>query len=206
MGDLVNLVTLADGSKIELHDEDDILLSLVSNYEIKDTVPLPNLSGNYGGGSLLLSPSEKYVIFSYFSGQSEEGFALFEIEDSKLIFLYDSSYLYGEDANYSFANNEKVLIQTFRTGSWYKDDAGIDENGDMYYEFGKLNLLSLETYNWERHTILVYPSDDWKEEETDVGAFLFSDLTDGILRVEMPWRSELFQYPLEETLVVRFNK
>ena len=31
MDDLVNLVTLADGSKIILQDEDDITLSLVSN-------------------------------------------------------------------------------------------------------------------------------------------------------------------------------
>ena len=206
MEDLVSLVTLADGRKIELNDEHDVLLSLISRDEIKDTVPLPNLAGNYGGGSLILSPSEKYVVFSYFSGESEEGFAMFEIGDGKLKFLYDSGYLYGEDANYHFTNDEKILIQTFRTGAWYRDEAEIDENGKMYYEFGELNLLSLETYNLDRHLILVYPSDDWKEEETDVGPFLCSDIVDGMLRVEMPWGVEHFQYPPKETLVVRFDK
>lgn len=206
MEDLINLVSLADGRKIVLHDEDDISLSLVSNNEVKDTFPFLHLSGNYGGGSLVLSPSEKYVIFSYFSGESEEGFALLKIANNQLKFLYDSNYLYGEDANYSFTNNEKILIQTFRTGAWYKDEAEIDENGDLYYEFGELNLLSLETYNLDRHTILVYPSDDWQEEETDVGTFLFSDMADGMLRIEMPWGSESFPYPLQETLVVRFKK
>lgn len=205
MEDLVNLVTLADGSRIILQD-DDISLSLVSNGRAKDTFQFPHLSGNYGGGSLQLSPSEKYVIFSYFSGESEEGFTLLEILDSQFKFLYDSNYLYGEDANYGFADSEKILIQTFRTGSWYKENAETDENGDMYYAFGELNLLNLETFNLDRHTVLVYPTDDWKEEKTDVGAFLFSDMEDKMLRIEMPWGIEIFQYPLQKTLVVRFSK
>lgn len=206
MEDLVNLVTLADGSEIILQDDNDILLFLVSNDRVKDTFQFPHLSGNYGGGSLQLSSSEKYVIFSYFSGESEEGFALLEIVDSQFRLLYDSDYLYGEDANYSFADSEKILIQTFRTDSWYKENAETDENGDMYYAFGELNLLNLETFNLDRHTVLVYPSDDWIEEKTDVGVFLFSDMADGMLKIEMPWGSENFQYPLQETLVIRFSK
>ncbi len=206
MDDLVNLVTLADGSKIILQDEDDITLSLVSNDKIKDTFQFPCPSGGYGGGSLLQSPSEKYVIFSYFSGESEEGFTLFEVVDYQFKFLYDSDYLYGEDANYDFADNEKTLIQTFRIGSWYKENAETDKNGDMYYAFGELNLLNLETFSLDRHTILVYPSDDWKEEKTDVGTFLFTDIVNGMLRVEMPWGNEIFQYPLQETLVIKFSK
>ena len=206
MEDFVNLVTLADGSKIILPDENDISLSLISKDGTKDIVQFPYHSGGYGGGSLLLSSSERYVIFSYFSGESEEGFALFEIVDSQFKLLYDSNYLYGEDANYSFADNEKILIQTFRTGSWYKENAETDENGDMYYAFGELNLLNLATFSLNRHTILVYPSDDWKEEKTDVGKFLFADIADGMLRVEMPWGSEIFPYPLQETLIIRFSK
>ena len=200
------LITLTDGSKIILQDEDGLLLSFISNNKTKATYQLPYHSGGYGGGSILLSPSERYVIFSYFSGESEEGFVLLEIVNNQFKFLYDSDYLYGEDANYSFADNEKILIQTFRTGSWYKENAETDENGDMYYAFGELNLLNLETLNLDRHTILVYPSDDWEEEKTDVGTFLFTDIADGILTVEMPWGNEIFQYPLQETLVIRFSK
>lgn len=206
MEDLVNHVTLADGRRIVLHDEDDISLCLVSNNGVEELLPFSHLSGNYGGGTLLLSPSQRYVIFSYFSGESEEGFALLEIANNRLKLLYDSDYLYGEDANYSFANDERTIIQTFRTGAWYQNEAEIDENGDMYYEFGELNLLSLETNNLNRHTILIYPSDDWKEEETDIGTFSFSGIADGMLKVEMPWGIEAFEYPLQETLVVKFNK
>ena len=206
MEDFVSCVTLADGSRIVLDDEDNVLLSLLSHNGVEDTLQFPHLSGNYGGGSLLLSPSQKYLIFSYFSGESEEGFALLEIANNRLKLLYDSDYLYGEDANYSFTNNETIIIQTFRTGAWYQDDASIDENGDMYYEFGELKLLNLETYDLDRHTILVYPFADWKEEETDAGTFLFSDITSGMLRIEMPWGSESFPFPLQETLIVKFNK
>lgn len=206
MEDLMSHVTLADGRRIVLHDEDDISLSLVSNNGVEETLPFSHLPGNYGGGTLLLSPSQRYVIFSYFSGESEEGFALLEIANNRLKLLYDSDYLYGEDANYSFANDERTIIQTFRTGAWYQNEAEIDENGDMYYEFGELNLFSLETNNLNRHTILVYPSDDWKEEETDIGTFSFSGIADGMLKVKMPWGIEAFEYPLQETLVVKFNK
>ncbi len=200
------LITLTDGSKIILQDEDGLLLSFISNNKTKATYQLPYHSGGYGGGSLLLSPSEKYVIFSYFSGQSEEGFTLLEIVDNQFKFLYESGYLYGEAANYGFADNEKILVQTFRTDSWYKENAKTDKNGDLYYTFGELNLLNLETFNLERHTILVYPSDDWEEEETDVGTFLFTDIADGMLRAKMPWGNEIFQYPLQKTLVIKFSK
>lgn len=206
MEDLINLVVLADGRKVVLEDDQDVSLSLVINDDLQDTCQFPHLSGNYGGGSLLLSPSERYVVFSYFSGESEEGFALLEIEGKHLRLLYNSDYLYGEDANYSFINQEKVLVQTFRTGAWYEEEAEIDENGDSYYQFGELNLLDLETNQLDRHTIVVYPSEDWVEEETDVGKFLFSHMEDGkSLCAEMPWGKEIFPYPLEETLVIRWE-
>ena len=76
----------------------------------------------------------------------------------------------------------------------------------MYYEFGELNLLDLETFSLDRHTVFVCPSDDWEEEKTDVGTFLFTYMADGMLRVEMPWGSEIFPYPLQETLMIRFGK
>lgn len=75
----------------------------------------------------------------------------------------------------------------------------------MYYEFGELNLFSLETHELSRHTIHVYPSDDWKEEVTDVGSFMFSE-TDGCqFNVIMPWGKVTFNEPLENILIVRLK-
>lgn len=197
------ILSLSDGRKIVLEDDDDIFLSLISNDKTEDIFEIPYPSAGYGGGSILLSPSEKYLVFSYFSGESEEAFSLLKIENEQLKFLYDSGYLYGEEADYSFVNDEKILIQTFRIGAWYKEDAETDENGDIYYDFGELNLFNLETYELERHMIRVYPSDDWEEEETDVGTFAFSEMNDSQLNVIVPWGNVVFQKPLPNILVVR---
>ena len=199
------IVFLADGRKIILDDDDDLILSFVSSNKTEDTCTVPYPSGGYGGGLLQLSPSEKYLIFSYFSGESEEAFSLFGIENGRLNLLYDSGYLYGEDAHYSFVNDEKILVQTFRTEFWYKENAKTDENNDMYYEFGELNLFNLETHELIRHTIHVYPSDDWEEEETDVGPFMFSEINDCQFSVIVPWGKAIFSEPLENILVVRLK-
>lgn len=76
---------------------------------------------------------------------------------------------------------------------------------DMYYAFGEINILNLETFRLDKHTIFIYPTDDWEEEKTDVGTFLFTDIADGKLEVEMPWGKKFFQYPLQETLIIRFS-
>ena len=198
-------VFLADGRKIILDDDDDLILSFVSNNKTADTYTVHYPSGGYGGGALQLSPSEKYLVFSYFSGESEEAFSLFGIENGRLKLLYDSGYLYGEDAHYSFVNDEKILVQTFRTEFWYKENAKTDENNDIYYEFGELNLFNLDTHELIRHTIHVYPSDNWEEEETDVGPFMFSEINGCQFSVIVPWGKVTFCEPLENILVVRLK-
>lgn len=200
------IVFLTDGRKVVLEDEDNIFLSLVTDNEVESTFQVPYPSAGYGGGSLLLSPSEQYLVFSYFSGESEEAFTLLRIDNKHLKFLFDSGYLYGEDANYCFVNNENILIQTLRTGSWYKEDAETDENGDKYYEFGAINIFNVETKELNMHNIRVYPSEEWEEEETDVGSFLFSEMINGnTFNVIMPWGKETFHYPLQNILAIRFK-
>lgn len=197
------IVFLSDERKVVLEDDDNIILFFISNDKVENKFEISYPSGGYGGGSLQLSPSKKYLIFSYFSGESEEAFFLLKIEDRQLKLVYDSGYLYGEEANYSFVNDEKILIQTFRTGTWYEENAEIDKNGDIYYEFGELNLFNIETRELSRHTIHVYPSDDWEEEKTDVGTFAFSDINGSEFNVTVPWGKVTFYAPLQSILVVR---
>ncbi len=200
------VVFLLDKRKVVLEDEGNIILSLISNSKVEDRFEVPYPSGGYGGGSLQLSPSKKYLIFSYFSGESEEAFCLLKIENNQLKFVYDSGYLYGEEANYSFVNDESILVQTFRTGTWYKENAEIDKNGDIYYEFGELNLFNIETNELSRHTIHVYPSDDWEEENTDVGTFAFSNINGREINVIVPWGKVTFYAPLKSTLDIKLKK
>lgn len=200
------IVFLSDNRKVILEDDDNIILSLVSNEKVRNRFEIPYPPGGYGGGSVQFSPSKRYLIFSYFSGESEEAFCLLKIEDSQLKVVYDSGYLYGEEANYSFTNDERILIQTFRTGRWYKENAAIDKNGDIYYEFGELNLFNIETHELSRHVIHVYPSDDWEEGKTDVGIFAFSNTNGSEFNVTVPWGKATFHVPLKSILAVRLGK
>ena len=79
----------------------------------------------------------------------------------------------------------------------------MDENGDIYFEFGELNLFNLETYGLSRHPIYVYPIEDWEEEETDVGTFMFSEINGRQFHVIVPWNKAAFCEPLEDVLVIR---
>ena len=70
---------LNDGRRIVLEDEEEICLTLYSCAEAGQTFIVPYPSAGYGGGSLWLSFSEKYLLFAYYSGESEEAYCLFRI-------------------------------------------------------------------------------------------------------------------------------
>lgn len=192
-------LTLSDGREILLQDDEDISLLLRSKHEVIYSHSFTCPSGGYGGGTLLLSPSERYLIFSFFSGESEEGFSLFQIEDSRLVPLFDSEYFYGEGAGYLFSDDEGVLFQSLLGGfgPWYVEDAYRDEEGAPYFEYGEINILDVESQSLSRHKFHVYPSEAW-EEEID-GPSYASEITDGnILHVSMPWGEELLTLPLAD--------
>lgn len=137
-------VVLTDQREIVLEDEDDIFLSVLADDNTKHTFSVPYPSAGYGGGPLLLSPSEQYLLFSYFSAQSQEAFRLFKIDNCQLELCFESGYMYGEDANSCFSSDEKRLLQTLRTGWWYAEMDEADENGDNFYKFGHINIMNMD--------------------------------------------------------------
>ena len=198
-------VVLGGGREVVLEDEDDILLSVISDGETKFTFSVPYPEGGYGGGMLFLSESEQYLVFSYFSGQSEEAFLLFRIDGCNLEPIYHSEYCYGEDGNYYFSREEDFLVQTLRTGwwSWFEEEAQTDSEGNPCYEFGLIQILDITKRELSRHVIHVYPSGDW-EEETDVGPFQISEIiNDNTINITMPWGEEKFTFPFGDVIVVK---
>ena len=152
----------------------------------------------------MLSPSEQYLIFSFFSGQSEEGFSLFQIEDSRLVPLFESKYFYGEGASYLFSDDEGVLFQSLLGGfgPWYIEDAGQDEEGVPYFQYGEINILDVKSKSLSRHEFHVYPSETWEEEIN--GPSDISKITGGdTLHIAMPWGEEMLTLPLADTIVFR---
>ena len=197
-------LTLKDGQEILLQDDEDIFLSVRSGHETLFSYPFTCPSGGYGGGTLLLSPSEQYLIFSFFSGQSEEGFSLFQIEDSRLVPLFESEYFYGEGASYLFSDDEGVLFQSLLGGfgPWCVEDAYQDEEGAPYFRYGEINILDVKSKSLSRHKFHVYPSETW-EEEID-GPSDISKITGGdTLHIAMPWGEETLTLPLPKTIVFK---
>lgn len=198
-------VILNDKREVLLSDEGDIVISVVSNGETKYTFLVPYPLEGYGGGTLVLSLSEKYLLFSYYSGQSEEAFTLFRINGYELEPVYESGYLRGEGASYIFSNSEEFLFQALRTGWWYEEEAETDKNGNQFYEFGEINILDISEKVLNKHNIHIYPSIDWKEGVTDDGPFQLSKIENtNILNVMMPWGEENLTLPLEDIVILRY--
>ena len=137
-------VTLSDMREIFL--DDDIIISMKRDDEILHTFEVPFPSAGYGGGMLMLSPSERYLVFSYYSGQSEEAYILFEIQNSCLEFIYSSDYLYGEGVSYLFSEHEELLYQALpkSIGPWYHTPLRHQE----YYDSSK------DPYDPEKYSAL----------------------------------------------------
>lgn len=200
------IAILADNLKIILNDEGNIHLSLNINGSTQHIFPIPYPSDGYGGGSLLLSPTGQYLLFSYYSGQNEEAFMLFCIENYRLTLIYESGYSYGEMSDYCFSDDEHFLFQSYRIDRWYADCAEIDENGNAFYKFGSINILNIQEKTFDKHILHVYPSDNWKEDITDNGPFEFdSIINNSLLNMTMPWGKETFHYPLKDIITIDKN-
>jgi hypothetical protein len=204
-------VFLKDKREIYLNDEDyPISFSIVSNGKPLFDFPFSDPSSGYGGGHIFLSPSESYLIFLYYSGQHEEAFTLFEI-GNKLELFYESDYLIGAGATYSFSKDEKIFIQFLPDShdGWCGREPEEDEEGKQFYSFGYINTLDMEKKEFLQHKVLIYPIGDWQAEQywepNKIYEPLSPELTDDILTISMPWGNERIKFPLEDKIVFKRN-
>ena len=200
-----NTVFLREDQSILLEDDDDILLTVVTDGAVTDTYAVDYPDGGYGGGELLLSPSGRYLIFSYFSGESEEAFLLLETTGGHLAPVYSSGYRCGEGTSYAFLAGETLLLETLRTGWWCDDTARTNENGRAFYRFGELRLLDIGRQAVETHAVLVYPPSDW-EEEADEGDFRILAVEGDLLRLELPWGEETVTLPPDGDIILSLSE
>jgi hypothetical protein len=205
-------VSLKDKREINLVGKkgvDNALLSIISNGNTLFSFPLRNQSEGYGNeGCIWLSPSESYLLFLYFTGESEEGFTLFKIGD-ELELVYDCC-LVGEAGSYCFSEDEKWLIQFLPYGcdGWagYEIDPEEDEDGKQFYSFGHINVLDIEKKEFQKREIRIYPLCDWQiwqnwEPKEKPNIQYPIELAGGTLTVTMPWGKEEIKFPLEEEII-----
>ena len=199
-------ITLSDMREIIL--DDDIVISMKKGEEILHAFEVPFPSAGYGGGILMISPSERYLVFSYYSGQSEEAYILFEIRDTYLELIYGSDYLYGEGASYLFSEHEDFLYQALpkSIGPWYCECAEEDENGELFFEFCQINVLDIQKKTVTCSSIQVIPSEHWDDEWAEGEPPCLTEIVDRhTLRITMPWGEEQLVFPLDDRVTFRPN-
>jgi hypothetical protein len=64
----------------------------------------------FGGGGWVLSPSGKLLVLHYYSGQSEETFALLDLSHGAVRLVANPRYEFGEYASYAFSPEEGKMI------------------------------------------------------------------------------------------------
>ena len=204
VNDDIKCVIFKDGKEIHLNDEGDI--SIVFNGKTLSCVPILYPDRGYAGGSLYLSPSNLYLLFSYYSGQSEEAFSLFRI-GNELEAVYEMPYSYGEIASYAFSNNEGLLIQCLPNTCaewwqpWLDKDTEQDENGNLYFDFGEIGVLDIENTIMSKHVIRIYPTQGWCPKSEEYEPFMFPKMTGDTLKISMPWGDEVLQLPLRDVII-----
>jgi len=183
-----------------------------SNRKIEYSLPILYPRKGYAGGSLLLSQSNTYLLFAYYSGQGEEAFVLYKISDN-LESVFETSYVYGEAASYCFSKDEKFLIQGLpNICEWdWKDyvEQGvfseIDEDGKLFIDFGYLNILDISQKILNKHVIRAYPSENAENFSNGYNPYLLPSMIDDFtLKISLPWGDEMLTLPLDNIIRINF--
>jgi hypothetical protein len=180
-------------------------ISIISNG--KTTFSFQDIK-DYGGGSIFLSPSNLYLLLAYYSGQGEEYFILFKITE-KLEIVYQSCCLYGEASSYCFSEDEKLLIQGLPNCCTFYD-CNIEEflekdkDGNMFLDFGYINIFDIEKKAISEYKIGVYFSDDWHGRALEkYNPFMSPELINhNTLKILMPWGYETLNFPLRDDTII----
>lgn len=117
---------MEEAERIEARDGTQIHLELAAagglrvvaegSAERKEVV-LPYPSGGIGGHRFVLSPSERWLAFAHYSGQSEEAYQLFDYPDLER--RWSVNYVFGESGigMPAFTPDEKCFVTTWATNS-----------------------------------------------------------------------------------------
>ncbi|PHS03244.1 MAG: hypothetical protein COA78_18725 [Blastopirellula sp.] len=203
MDDEIIQLTINEIYEVSVIVEADISYSLKKHGKTIFEIKRPYPDAGFGGGQLIASASGKYVIFSYFSGQSEEAFELFEVTD-QLSLIYSSGYHSGETASFGFSEKEDQLLMALPENcidwwvAWEDEETEIDQDGNTYFDFGKLLLLEIETKSTTEHELRIYPTKNWTPVEEEYDPYLNPEFKNNQLVISMPWGQETLSLPLKD--------
>jgi hypothetical protein len=203
---------LRDGSELRLLQDSDgsIVLEHVLTEDVVRALIFEPRSAGLGGGRLILSPSEKVVVVSIYSGQSEEGFELVAVEP-RLRHLLTRDYVFGEEASFAFTPSEDrlAMMYPFSCSEWW---LGFDEGesvpmpgGAMRFPFGEFRLFDLHTGAETVHSLHVLLPAGWTPPEELWDSNLRVSLSGEHMTFMAPWGTEQVALPAALELDFRWR-
>lgn len=207
----IKIVNLKDGSQIQLRDDDEISIEKLTDGNVVSSVAIEFPSAGYAGGELHVSPCESYILFAFYSGQSEEAFTLLKNGETIEV-VFESGYEFGEAASYSFSSDRRTLYQGLPCSCcdwwmpWDENDLEEDPEGNKYFYFGAINIFDIQSRELTKCEIRIQPTTSWKPSEKQYDPLLFKSLSiNKELVVSWPWGEEVLNLPLANVLIYKPN-
>lgn len=207
--------TLSDGATIQLEVDDGaggLLLRETVDGMLAREAALPYPGGGLSGGYLLVSPTERYVLVAMFSGQSEDGFELFE-RGTVLKRVFGQEYVAGEASSYAFSDDESVLIMAVPAActDWWSPwkEGAVEAAGDgrVRFRFGEIRVFRVPSGERSVHRLWVTVPPGWEPDDDTYDPFLKPELgPEPSLALSMPWGRIKLAWPLPAEAVLDLGR
>ncbi len=191
---------LADGSALTVEvAPPGIRVRRVRGEEVLRSHDLPYPAGGLGGCEIVLSPSQRFAVLSFYSGQSEEGFQLLRIENFEI--SIDQDFVFGEVASYGFSPDETVLVMALpRAREWWEAwevESEPTDDGHVSFEICELRVAHVEAGSVSAHVVQAVVRSDWEPKRDDWDSNLRPAFTSAReFRLALPWGPANLALPL----------
>ena len=169
MDEDIQPVTLSNGATLtaEIENESVITVRLLRDQRAAGETIIPYPGHGLAGGHFIVSPSQRFAVLSMFSGQSEEGYELFRIDDS-VSRIGSLPYQVGEVASFCFSADESILVMALPSRcsewwlTWEEGEAEPDGEGRHVFPFGQIQVHEIGTRSSSVHELRVSVPEDWQ--------------------------------------------
>ena len=209
MSDEIQPVTLSDGTSIAAvrprATRGPLAVRLLRASRVVDEVTLPYPRAGLAGGRLIVSPTERFVVLSMFSGQSEEGYELFRLADG-ITRVASLPYQFGEAASFCFSPDESVVVMAlaFHSSEWWipweEGEGQPDGAGRLAFAFGQLRVHAIATNRISVHELRVSVAEAWQPARGEYDPDLHPRfVAERCLALNMPWGEVELSLPIGDT-------
>ena len=200
MSEDLTSVTLSDGATLTLNAGADALeIRRAVEGATPEALALPWPRRGFAGGDFCVSPSERYVVLSMYSGQSEEGYELLALDP--LRHISGLPYVYGFLSSFAFSPDESRLVMALLQdcSDWWiawEDEAELEEDGRMCFPVGGVHLHDIASGHIDACRLLVRVPASWRPPSSHEALTLAPRFSESAIVLDAPWGRTRIPTPL----------